>query len=71
MKARDGSTNSLRSIQRPVTAKTSSSGKNSTTSRQSNRSKKEGSAESQRKTGDLLIITSRYIFYLLFRYFIY
>ncbi|CAH8632428.1 unnamed protein product [Schistosoma guineensis] len=50
LKARDGSTNSLRSIQRPVTAKTSSSGKNSTTSRQSNRSKKEGSAESQRKT---------------------
>ncbi|VDP76417.1 unnamed protein product [Schistosoma curassoni] len=57
LKARDGSTNSLRSIQRPVTAKTSSSGKNSTTSRQSNRSKKEGSAESQRKT-DILYIKS-------------
>ncbi|CAI2734137.1 unnamed protein product [Schistosoma spindalis] len=51
LKARNGSTNSLRSTQRPITAKTSSSGKNSTTSRQSNRSKKEGSAESQRKTG--------------------
>ncbi|XP_018654045.1 hypothetical protein Smp_158730 [Schistosoma mansoni] len=50
LKARNGSTNSLRSTQRPVTAKTSSSGKNSTTSRQSNHGKKEGSAESQRKT---------------------
>ncbi|CAH8565850.1 unnamed protein product [Schistosoma turkestanicum] len=50
-KDKNNDTNSPHSTRRPLTAKASSSGKNSTTSRQSNRSKKEGSDESQRKTG--------------------